>query len=404
MTQNDRGRGRQQLTLPLLTGLALLTSSGPFAIDMYLPALPLLSEDLGSTESMAQLTLSGFVLGLAFGQLVTGPISDSLGRKGLLVGGAVLSLAAAVLAAVSPTIEILILARLLQGLGGGACVVLARAVIPDLARGEKAARAFALLMSIQGIAPILAPVVGGLLVEPLGWRGLFWILAALALAQLLVTVFLIRESKPAGERSPFTLGGILGNFAYVLRSRGYRGYLFSFSFGFAAMFAYISASPFVLQNQLGFSVQAYALLFGLNSVGLLLANTINARLIGRVDTHAILTACLVLIIVFSTALVVVMIVHPVAWLILPLLFLAVSLVGPVLSNSTALGTGLVNKRAGAASALMGFLQFGFAGLVSPLVGLGSDAGVSMAVGMVSCAVLATLGAVYAGRHRAQPAA
>lgn len=399
MTHDDQRRGRQQLTVPLLMGLALLTSSGPFAIDMYLPALPILAEDLGTTEPMTQLTLSGFVLGLAVGQLVTGPVSDSLGRKKLMVGGAVLALAAAVLAALAPTIEVLILARLLQGLGGGACVVLARAVIPDLARGDKAARAFALLMAIQGIAPIVAPVVGGLLVEPLGWRGLFWILSAIAFAQLLVTLFVVKESKPPEERSPFTVAGILGNFGYVLGNGGYRGYLISFALGFSTMFAYISASPFVLQNQLGFSVQAYALIFGFNSVGLLLANTVNARLIGRFDTHDILRACLLLILVFSGALVVVMVIHPVAWLILPLLFLAISLVGPVLSNSTALGTGLVNRRAGAASALMGFLQFGIAGIVSPLVGLGANAGLSMALGMVVCSALAMLGAAYAGKHR-----
>lgn len=397
--KRDGRSGEPQLTVPLLVGLALLTSSGPFAIDMYLPALPFLADDLGTTEPMAQLTLSGFVLGLALGQLIIGPISDSLGRKGLLIGGAVLALVSAALAAVAPSIEVLILARLLQGLGGGACIVLARAVIPDLARGERAARAFALLMAIQGVAPIAAPVVGGLLVEPLGWRGLFWVLAAIAFVQLLVAVFVIRESKPAADRSPFTLAGITGNFAHVLRSPGYRGYLIAFALGFATMFAYISASPFVLQNQLGFSAQIYALIFGLNSVGLLLANTLNARLIGRVDTHAILRGCLALIILFSLALLLVMILHPVAWLILPLLFLAVSLVGPVLSNATALGTGLVPERAGAASALMGFLQFGSAGVISPLVGLGSDTGIAMAVVMVACAVLAMLGVTYAGRHR-----
>ena len=160
MTPEDRRPGRQQLTTPLLMGLALLSASAPFSIDMYLPALPGIVDDLDTTQSMVQLTLSGFLVGLAVGQLIVGPVSDAVGRKKLMVGGAVVAMIAAVLAALSPDIEILILARLVQGLGSGACVVLARAVVPDLARGEAAARAFSLLMTIQGVAPIVAPVVG----------------------------------------------------------------------------------------------------------------------------------------------------------------------------------------------------------------------------------------------------
>ena len=251
MTPEDRRPGRQQLTTPLLMGLALLSASAPFSIDMYLPALPGIVDDLDTTQSMVQLTLSGFLVGLAVGQLIVGPVSDAVGRKKLMVGGAVVAMIAAVLAALSPDIEILILARLIQGLGSGACVVLARAVVPDLARGEAAARAFSLLMTIQGVAPIVAPVVGGLLVEPLGWRGLFWVLAGVALLQLLVSVFVVRESMPVGDRSPATVRGVLGNYAYVLGNPGYRGYLVTFAFGFGAMFSYISASPFVLQEQLG---------------------------------------------------------------------------------------------------------------------------------------------------------
>lgn len=389
--------GRQRLTVPLLLALALLSASAPFSIDMYLPALPAIAGDLDTTRPMVQLTLSGFLAGLAVGQLIIGPLSDSLGRHRLMLLGAAVALAAAVLAATAPGIGWLIAARLVQGLGSGACIVLSRAVVPDLAEGEKAAKAFALLMTIQGVAPIIAPVVGGFLSGPVGWRGLFWILAGLAAVQLAVVVLVIRESRPPGERSPATVRGILGNYSYVLASRGYRGYLVALAFSFAAMFSYISASPFLMQEQLGLSVQAYAVMFAVNGVGLIGGSMLNNRLIGVLEVRRILLVALGILVAASLTLLLVVAVYPSLWLIMALLFVAVSQNGVILGNATALGTGLVRERAGSASALMGFSQFGLAGLVSPLMGLGSDAGVTMALGMVVGSLVALSGALYAGR-------
>lgn len=389
--------GRQRLTVPLLLSLALLSASAPFSIDMYLPALPSIVTDLDTTRPMVQLTLSGFLAGLAVGQLIIGPLSDSLGRHRLMLLGAVVALSAAVLAAMSPDIGWLIAARLIQGLGSGACIVLSRAVVPDLAEGEKAAKAFALLMTIQGVAPIIAPVVGGFLAGPVGWRGLFWVLAGLAAVQLAVVALVIRESRPPGERSPATVRGLLGNYTYVLASRGYRGYLITFAFAFTTMFSYISASPFLMQEQLGLSVRGYALMFAVNGVGIIAGSMINNRLIGVLEIRRILLGALGILVTVSLVLLLVVNVYPSIWLIMPLLFVAVSQNGIIMGNATALGTGLVRERAGSASALMGFSQFGLAGLVSPLMGLGSDAGVAMAVGMVGGSLIALLGALYAGR-------
>ncbi|WP_156229024.1 multidrug effflux MFS transporter [Corynebacterium comes] len=388
---------RQQLTVPLLLALALLSASAPFSIDMYLPALPEIVSDLGTTRPMVQLTLSGFLAGLAVGQLIIGPLSDALGRHRLMLLGAVVALAAAVLAAMAPDIGWLIAARLIQGLGSGACIVLARAVVPDLAEGDKAAKAFALLMTIQGVAPIIAPAVGGFLTGPVGWRGLFWVLAGLAAIQLVVAVLVIRESRPESERSPATVRGILGNYTYVLASRGYRGYLITFAFAFTTMFSYISASPFLMQEQLGLSVQAYAVMFAVNGVGIIGGSLLNNRLIGILETRRILLIALAVLMTSSLTLLLVVTVYPQVWLIMGLLFIAVSQNGVILGNATALGTGLVRERSGSASALMGFSQFGLAGLVSPLMGLGSDAGVTMALGMVGGSLIAILGALYAGR-------
>ncbi|MDO5669359.1 MAG: multidrug effflux MFS transporter [Corynebacterium sp.] len=391
-----------RLTLPLLMALALLSASAPFAIDMYLPALPQITADLATTQPMVQLTLSSFLAGLAVGQLLIGPLSDALGRHRLMLIGTVIALAAAVFAAVAPSIEMLILARLIQGLGSGAAIVLSRAVIPDLAVGPAAARAFALLMTIQGVAPILAPVLGGLLTEPLGWRGLFWVLAGLAALQVVVVLTVIRESRPPEKRSPATVRGILGNYAYVLASPGYRGYLFTFAAAFSAMFCYISASPFLMQEQLGMSVRGYATMFAVNGVGIIAGSLLNGRLIGKIPTEKLLLAALTIQLVSTLLLLGVVAWQPSKWLIMGLLFVAIANISIVMGNTTALGTGLVRERAGSASALMGAAQFGIAGLVSPLMGLGSDAGVTMALGMAACFAVALGAAVYATRVTAAP--
>ncbi|MEX3514738.1 MULTISPECIES: MFS transporter [unclassified Corynebacterium] len=170
----------------LLLSLALLSATAAFATDVYLPVMPAIAAEFGVADAWVQLTLTAFFVGLAAGQLFIGPLSDALGRKTLLLLGAVGAVAASVLAALAPNIGVLIAARFLHGLGGGACVVLSRAVVPDLLVGKAAARAFSLLMAIQAIAPALAPIIGGLLAEPIGWRGIYWVLVGLHVVQLLL--------------------------------------------------------------------------------------------------------------------------------------------------------------------------------------------------------------------------
>lgn len=393
-----RDRPRQELTTGLLIGLSLLSAAAPLSTDMYLPALPNIVDDLDTTQAMVQLTLSGFMFGLAVGQLIIGPISDAIGRKKLLVGGAVIALAASVIAALAPTIEVLILCRLLQGLGSGACVVLARAVVPDLAAGKKAAKAFSLLMTIQGIAPVVAPVAGGLLLDPIGWRGLFWVLAGVNVAQLLVALLVVRESLPAEARTAATVRGILANYLYVLKNPAFRGYTVSFAFGFAAMFCYISASPFVVQTQMGMSVGTFTLVFAANALGLIGGNILNGRLIDRFDPHALLRSAQAVMLIAVVALLIVVNFTVSPWVIFPLLFLAISPVGVILGNSTALGTGEVRERAGSGSAVMGFLQFALGAAVSPFMGLGENAALTMAIGMAVCVLISLAGQVYGGRQ------
>lgn len=282
----------QQLSTPLIWGLALLAASPALSTDMYLPAMPGIAADLNTTTPLVQLTLSAFMAGMAIGQLIIGPISDQLGRKGLLIGGAVAALIASVLCAVAPSISVLIAARILQGLGGGACVVISRAIVSDLARGKKAAQAFALLMIIQGVAPVAAPLFGGVLVEHVGWRGIFWTLALINVAQLMVVIFGIRESKPVEERSAAGVRGMLANYAFVLGNRQFLAYVLTLAFAFGALFSYISASPFVIQTQMGMSVGVFSLIFGVNACGLIIGGMMNRRLLQTVHAHKVMRTVL----------------------------------------------------------------------------------------------------------------
>ena len=202
------------------------------------------------------------------------------------------------------------------------------------------------------------------------------------------------------RRSPATVRGVLGNYAFVLASPGYRGYLVTFAAAFSAMFCYISASPFVMQEQLGMSVRGYATMFAVNGVGIIGGSLVNARLIGRVRTERLLLGALTVQITATLALLAATALYPHKWLIMALLFVIIAQISIVMGNTTALGTGLVRERAGSASALMGFAQFGIAGLVSPLMGLGDDPGVTMALGMTACFLVALGAAVYAHYCRA----
>ncbi|AGG67746.1 major facilitator superfamily permease [Corynebacterium callunae DSM 20147] len=377
--------------------MALLAASPALSTDMYLPAMPGIAADLNTTTPLVQLTLSAFMAGMAIGQLIIGPISDQLGRKGLLIGGAVAALIASVLCAVAPSISVLIAARILQGLGGGACVVISRAIVPDLARGKKAAQAFALLMIIQGVAPVAAPLFGGVLVEHVGWRGIFWTLALINVAQLMVVIFGIRESKPVEERSAAGVRGMLANYAFVLGNRQFLAYVLTLAFAFGALFSYISASPFVIQTQMGMSVGVFSLIFGVNACGLIIGGMVNRRLLQKVHAHKVMRTVLLSFVILCLLLLLEVLFVQWTPLFLVLLFLLMSHIPMIMANATALGTEVVRARAGSGSAILGFTQFSMAALVSPLVGLGSDKALTMALAMAISALCALGFSYLAGR-------
>lgn len=376
----------------LLGILALLSAIAPFAIDMYLPAFPQMMSDLNTSATPVQLTLTTFMLGLATGQLVIGPLSDQFGRRRPLLLGTVACLAASALCALAPTIEWLIAMRFVQGFSGAAGVVLARAIITDIARGVNAARMFSIMMTVGGIAPVLAPLLGSGIIQGFGWRGVFWVLAGLNLLMIIGAAFLVRESLPPERRSAGGLKVLGSNAGQVLRNKPYLGFTLTFAFAMTAMFAYIAASPFVLQNIIGLGSTTYSLAFGANALGLTAASIVSARLVTRagpkrlthigVGTLLAGSAALLCIIVFAGT--------PAIPTML-LLFVTVSALGLVLGNASALATAQVTRFAGTGSAILGALQFTLAAIASPIVGMaGEHSAVPMAAAMLVSAGISAL--------------
>ncbi|WP_241384627.1 multidrug effflux MFS transporter [Rhodococcus sp. CH91] len=374
----------------MLFALALLSATAPLATDMYLPGLPIMAESLGSTTVGVQLTLTTFMAGLGLGQLLVGPLSDSWGRRKLILAGTVVLAISSAICAMAPTVEVLIAARLIQGFSGGTGIVLARAVIADKAKGNQAAKLFSLMMIIGGVAPVAAPLLGGVLLGPIGWRGIFWVLTGLAIVMALGALLFVPETLPPEKRHGGGLKIMAGNFGYVLSKRRFVGYAAAMALGFGGMFSYISASPFVTQDVLGLSPGQFSMVFAVNSVGLVLSNAINARLIGRFEVRKLLLVGVTTMFTAGTLLLLAMIVVGYnAAVILPLLFVAVSAVGMTMGNATALAQAQVPKAAGTGSAVIGASQFGLAAVVSPLVGLGGEGtGIPMAVSIVVCSGLA----------------
>lgn len=374
----------------LLVVLALLAAAAPFAVDMYLPAFTDLAADLHTTATSVQLTLTAFLAGLAAGQLLIGPLSDRFGRRKPLVLATAITVAVTVVCALAPTIWLLVAMRFVQGLTASAGLVIGRAVGADRTEGAATAKLFTLFSAIGGIAPVVAPLLGGVLVSA-GWRAEFWALSGIFLLMFLGALFAVPESLPPERRHTEGLTGTLRGMRRIGSDRGYLGYIFAFALGFAGMMAYISASPFVIENVLGMSNQVYTLVFAVNAAGMVLAGVVVSRLVGRFGPGPILRIGQAVILVAGVALLVVLAAGAPAAVVLPVLFVLVATTPTVMGTASALAIGRARHAAGTASALMGALQFTLGAVVSPLVGLGgSGTGVPMGVVIVVCACLGML--------------
>lgn len=396
---------RSRITPAMLITLALLASIAPFATDLYLSAFPAMMSDLSTTASGVQFSLTAFLVGAGAGQVIFGPLSDRIGRRLPLLIGIAIYVVASFVAVFAPTIEVLVAARLVQGLSGAAGMVIGRAVISDLARGAAAARAMSVMMLIGALAPIAAPFVGSLLAPAIGWRGLLTIVGVVGIIAVPLVLMFVGESHPRFDRNAGGEARAFVNTAGVrvdagkILSRRYLGYALTFAFAFATMMAYISASPFIYQTMMGLTEVQYGIAFGLNAVAMAIAGAVSARLVGRVTPQALtavgLTLNIVAIAVFA---VLAFSSTPPLWLALPLL-IAVGSLGLVVGNTTALALDAVPSRSGTASAWLGCLQFVLAGIVSPIVGIaGEDTAVPTALTMLAASAVA-VGAFFVATRR-----
>ncbi|WP_104435374.1 Bcr/CflA family efflux MFS transporter [Kineococcus xinjiangensis] len=352
--------------------LGSLIALGPLSIDMYLPALPALTGDLDASASAVQLTLTGTLVGLALGQLLIGPLSDAYGRKRPLVAGIALHVVTSVLCALAPSITVLGALRVLQGVGVAAASVVAMAVVRDLFSGSAAAAVLSRLILVMGLAPVLAPSLGGAVLEVGSWRTVFLVLACFGLGLMAVAVFALRETLPPQRRVAAGLRPTLRGYRELLRDRTLVGMMLVAGLTMAAVFAYVSGSPFVLQQGFGLDERTFALVFGAGAVGLVAASQVNVVLLGRFAPERILTAALTAGAVAGLVLVVTALtgLGGIYGILLPLwvVLAVVALCGP---NAAAVALSRHGERAGAAAALLGSAQFGVGAAVAPLTGLGT---------------------------------
>lgn len=360
--------------------LGALSAFGPLSIDMYLPSLPSLAKDLHTSTSLAQFSLTACLLGLAFGQLVAGSQSDIRGRRIPLLIGLVSYTIASLLCALSPSIGGLIILRFIQGFAGAAGLAISRAMVRDLYSGAEMIKFFSLLMVINGVGPIFAPIIGGQLLQFTSWRGVFLVLCLVGIVMLLTVFFTLPETLPPQRRSPAGLKNTLTTFRALICDRIFMGYALPQGLVMAAMFAYISGSPFVLQNIFGASPQMFSLLFAINGVGIIIAGQITGRLASRISGTTLFISGLIIASIGGISLLTMILIGAGLTEILLPLFVVVSSVGIVATAGSSLAMENYGHSAGSASALLGLFSFVIGALVAPLVGLGGgDTAVPMGI-------------------------
>lgn len=389
-----RMTARPRLTPALLAVLSFLAAIGPFATDLYLASFTDIARDLGAPASSVQLTLTSFLLGMGIGQLILGPLSDQLGRRPVLVVSLAVFALASVLMVFSPNIIVFIALRALQGISGAAGVVVSRAIAVDLSEGAAAIRAISLIAMFVGLGPLIAPPIGGGILQLGDWRTVLGTLAVIAITMFGLAATFVPESLPPEARRSSGLGTALQSFGALLRTREFLLLMCVFGLGFGSMMSYIAASPFIGQVILGMPPFVYALAFSSGACAMILANSINARLAGRVrpqrmlllGTSLSLAAGIALTLLAATDL-----------LSIPT-FIACAFTltggtGLIMSNASALALTLASHSRGAGSALLGAAQFTVGGLASPLVGAwGEHTALPMAVFVLAASTLSCAGA------------
>lgn len=390
----------------LVVILGTLTAFAPLSIDMYLPGLPAIAREFNVPTSAVQQTLAVFFIGLSLGQALYGPISDRLGRRRPLLFGCVLYIIASIGCALAPTLGSLIVLRLAQALGGCAGVVIARSVVRDLFEQRDAARMFSFLMLVMGLAPILAPLIGGQVLGTFGWRAIFVVLAGFGILSALMVLFGLPETLPAERRVRAGLGEALRVYGRLLSDSHYMGFVLASGLASACMFTYISGSPFVFIELNGVPPERYGLIFGMNAFGLIAASQINRRLLNRYDDRQILRVALMVTAASATLLFITTAMGIGGFpLMLALIFVCISSTGFVTPNATAAAMANYGRQAGSASALIGAIQFALGAAAGALLGALHNGTALPMTGVIALCGVASFVClqVMANRESAKPA-
>ncbi|WP_085522807.1 Bcr/CflA family efflux MFS transporter [Tuberibacillus sp. Marseille-P3662] len=369
--------GKERLGLALLLGM--LGILGPLNIDMYLPSFPGIASELDVSASLVQLSLTTCLVGLAIGQIVIGPISDAQGRRKPLMISIFLFSLSSLLCALAPNIMTLVVARFLQGFTASSGVVLSRAVVRDVFSGRALTKFFALLMVINAVAPMIAPISGGaiLLLPSSSWHSIFYFLCLLGLIIVLIIALRLEETLPLEKRTPSSLGHSIRTIGSLLKDRSFIGYALTVGLIHGGSFAYVSGTPFVYQEIYGVSPQVFSILFGMNGLAIISGSFIIGRLGEFIHERSLLRAAVIIAVSATSILLVMTIIKgPLATLVISI-FIYMTTIGMVLTSTFTLAMEHQGHRAGSASALIGMLPLLFGSLVSPLVGINESTAVPM---------------------------
>ncbi|MBV5245640.1 MULTISPECIES: multidrug effflux MFS transporter [Mycolicibacterium] len=380
--------------------LGLLVALGPLTIDMYLPALPKIGEELSVSSSVAQLTLTGTLAGLAIGQLVIGPLSDSLGRRKPLFAGIVLHMVASLLCMFAPTITVLGIARGLQGMGAAAGMVVAIAVVGDLYKDNAAATVMSRLMLVLGVAPVLAPSLGAAVLLHGSWHWVFAALVVVAAALLVMAVLALPETLPVDHRRPLKVRGIAATYLELVRDARFVILVLVAALGMSGLFAYIAGASFVLQGRFGLDQTAFALVFGAGAVALIGTTQCNVILLKRFTPQQIMVWALAASSVFGLVFVALAAagVGGVFGFVIPV-WAILAAMGLVIPNAPAVALTRHPDAAGTAAALLGAVQFGGGAAIAPVVGVLGNDELAMAVVMAAGVIIALGALLVTGAHR-----
>lgn len=393
---------RQRLVYVLVLGA--LTALGPFTVDLYLPAFPVLQSELGVSAAAVQLTLTGTMIGFGFGQLIVGPWSDKVGRRLPLILATALHIAASVGAAFAPDIVWLSVFRLLQGFGAAAGGVVAMAMVRDLFGGKPLVRMLSRLALVNGLAPVLAPVIGSQLLGVMDWRGIFIVLGVYGLVVVLAVGFLIVETLPESRRHVAGHSTLGDRYKALFRDRVYLGAAIIGGMTFTGLFGYLSTSSFLFQEVYAFTAQQYGILFAVNSVGVIIGVQTSSRLMrGSVAPQWILAITTIVHLAMAAAIMVLDSSGAGFWGTAIPLWIYILACGFSFPAVQVLALAHHGAEAGTAASLLGALNFGLAGLISPLIGLmGVGSAVPMAIVQIAAALVAIAALWFLVRPRTVP--